>query len=277
MKTGALPNLIVIGAMKCGTTSLHRNLGLHPEIGMTERKEQNFFLRKHWERHLDAYRAVIPTGFPVRGESSPDYSKVGPNPGVPARIAASLPDVKLVYMMRDPVERTVSHWVHFFASGVEMRPLEEALADLSDDNPLIDASLYHKQLQAYLEHFPLERIHVATMEGLSADPTRTMQELFGFLGVDDRFDSPTFHDVRHPSSKKRRATAIGRLARRLVGRYQLNQLRRRAPFLDSWLRRDRVEKPEFPDALRSRLEDRFRDDVAHLRALTGLACPKWSV
>ncbi|MBW2244758.1 MAG: sulfotransferase domain-containing protein [Deltaproteobacteria bacterium] len=180
-------------------------------------------------------------------------------------------------MMRDPVERTVSHWVHFSASGVEMRPLNEALDDLSDDNPLVDASLYHKQLLAYLEHFPLERIHMATMEELAADPTRTMQELFRFLEVDESFDSPRFQNIRHPSSSKRRATAAGRLARRVFGHYRLSQLRQRAPFLDPWLRREPVEKPDLDEALRARLEDRFRDDVAQLRARTGLACPKWSV
>ena len=67
MKTGALPNLILIGAMKCGTTSLHGNLALQPEIGMTERKEQNFLPRPTWERHLDAYRTAFLAGFPICG------------------------------------------------------------------------------------------------------------------------------------------------------------------------------------------------------------------
>lgn len=273
---GRLPTLIVIGAMKAGTTSLHRHLERHPEVGMSARKELNVFLRPDWRERLDWYRAQFPTGTAVRGESSPNYSKRRAFPGVPARIAELLPDVRLVYILRDPVERIVSHYVHVVASGKESRPLEDAL-DRLEDNSLVDPSLYHAQLQEYLAWFPLSRIHVTTLEALSAEPRKEMATLFRFLGVDPGFDSPDFECVYHPSQRKRRATALGRLALRTFGPHATNRVRRMAGFVDPLLRGEPVPRPAVPDALRRRLEDRLRDDVRALRELTGLALDGWSV
>lgn len=100
-----LPNVLVIGAMKAGTTSLHRHLDLHPEIGMSERKELHLFTRPDWRQHLDWYTGHFSSAAPVQGESSPNYTKRRLFPGVPARIAAALPEVRLIYILRDPVER----------------------------------------------------------------------------------------------------------------------------------------------------------------------------
>src|SRR3712207_3189656 len=90
---GALPNLIVIGAMKCGTTSLHRYLDLHPEVAMSTAKELSFFSRP--ERYdglgVDWYKGFFDPTAAIRGESSPEYSH-GPPAGVPARIRTLVPD-----------------------------------------------------------------------------------------------------------------------------------------------------------------------------------------
>lgn len=271
-----LPNLLVIGAMKAGTTSLHRHLDLHPEVGMSARKELHLFTRPDWRQHLDWYAGHFSSAAPVRGESSPNYTKRRLFPGVPARIAAALPGVRLIYILRDPVERIVSQYVHVVAGGREHRPLEAAL-DRLEDNPLVDPSLYHAQLQAYLEHLPAQRIHLTTLEELSAEPRKAMGGVFHFLGVDPGFDSPRFGRVHHPSTRKRRATALGRLALRTLGPYHLNRLKRRAGFVDRIVRDERVERPALPDALRRRLEDRLRDDVRALRDRTGLSFEGWSV
>src|SRR5262245_43211435 len=104
-----LPNLIVIGAGKCGTTSLHLYLGLHPEISMTQQKELNFFVAElNWRRGLGWYEEQFREGTPVRGESSVAYSEYPQRQGVPERMAALVPDVNIVYCVRDPFERMVS-------------------------------------------------------------------------------------------------------------------------------------------------------------------------
>ena len=107
-----LPNLIVIGAAKCGTTSLHEYLDLHPEVAMSREKELDFFVEeKHWGRGVEWYAAQFEDA-PVRGESSPSYTAYPRYRGVPERIRRVVPDAKLVYLVRDPVERIVSHFVH---------------------------------------------------------------------------------------------------------------------------------------------------------------------
>ena len=107
----ALPNLIIIGGLKCGTTSIHHYLGLHPEIHMSKPKELNFFVEElNWDLGLDWYRGRFDDRFAVRGESSPHYTNLPYFEGVPERIHEHIPDAKLIYMVRDPISRILSHW-----------------------------------------------------------------------------------------------------------------------------------------------------------------------
>jgi hypothetical protein len=275
---GALPNLIVIGAMKCGTTSLHWYLDLHPQVVMSRPKEVDFFLvgRELSSRDIEGYRSRFPADAPVRGESSPRYTKKGIHNGVPERIFRVLPDAKLVYILRDPIERLVSHYVHQWATRVEVRTFEDALDNL-EDNRFVDPSLYHRQLSAFLEFYPLSQIHVATLEQLKTHPKRTMRGIFDFLNVETSFVSPRFQRVEHPSSRKRRVTAAGQLARKTLGRHRVQRLRNRVPLDGLLYEAEPVSRPTPSDHLRQRLEDRLRNDVRELRALTGLAFDGWSL
>ena len=116
--TGALPNLIVIGAQKCGTSGLHYYLGLHPEISISNPKELNFFIaERNWPRGLDWYRAQFDATAPVRVEASPNYTAYPQHKGVPERMAEVVPDARLIYIVRDPIERIAAHWVHNYSKG----------------------------------------------------------------------------------------------------------------------------------------------------------------
>ena len=128
---GALPNLIVIGAQKCGTSGLHYHLGLHPEISMSKPKELNFFIE---ERDLAPRRRLVQAAIStpdaaVRGEASPNYTAYPQHLGVPERIHSIVPDVRLIYMLRDPLDRIAAHWVHNYAKRREKGDLRvDALA-----------------------------------------------------------------------------------------------------------------------------------------------------
>ena len=101
-----LPNLIVIGAPKGGTTSLHHYLGAHPDVFMSRRKELGLFDREDWRDRVEWYERQFPDrprGY--AGESSPAYSMHPTVAGVPERIHELLPDARLIYLVRDPVER----------------------------------------------------------------------------------------------------------------------------------------------------------------------------
>src|ERR1700761_6059402 len=102
----AMPNLIIIGGLKCGTTSIHHYLGLHPGIQMSKPKELNFFVEElNWDLGLDWYASRFDSAFKVRGESSPHYTNLPRFRGVPERIKEHVgDDVRLLYMVRDPIK-----------------------------------------------------------------------------------------------------------------------------------------------------------------------------
>src|SRR5688500_4466677 len=121
---GAPPNLIVIGGLKCGTTSLHHYLNLHPQIAMSRPKELNFFVEElNWELGTDWYTSHFDPAADVRGETSPHYTNRPRFEGVAERIAESAPGARLIYMVRDPIKRLLSHYVHNVAGGYEQRSL----------------------------------------------------------------------------------------------------------------------------------------------------------
>src|SRR5690242_11569113 len=127
-----LPTFLVIGAMKAGTTSLYEYLRAHPQIFMATPKELHFFPEsKHWGDGVDWYTAHFEAGRDdaVRGEISPSYSQADQFPGVAARVAQVVPDAKIVYLVREPVARAQSMYLHEVASGRERRPIEQALRE----------------------------------------------------------------------------------------------------------------------------------------------------
>lgn len=224
--SGALPNLIVIGAMKCGTTALHRCLDLHPDIAMSEPKELNFFcgpkrpsgegersrwLAGNWHRGVGWYAAQFRPA-PVRGEASPGYTSPS-FPEAAERMARVVPEARLVYAVRDPVGRAVSQYLHHSSEGAEKRPIGEALLD--PESQYLGRSRYYARLEPFLARFPRERIFICSQEDLSARCRRTLRELYRFAGVDDSFWSPALEAPRH--APRGALTALDEpLRRRLV-------------------------------------------------------------
>ena len=109
----ARPNLFVIGAMKSGTTTLHEYLGSHPEICMSDRKEPGYFVEEYgWSNGVDWYLRQFSGDGKEKylGESTTDYTKLPRFKGVARRIAEFNPGAKIMYLLRDPIERTISHY-----------------------------------------------------------------------------------------------------------------------------------------------------------------------
>jgi hypothetical protein len=270
---GALPNLLVIGAMKCGTTSLHRYLRLHPDIEMSAPKELNYFVEQlQWGLGPEWYRSHFDPRARIRGESSVHYTNFPRFDGVPARIHKLMPEVRLVYMVRDPIERMLSHYVHNRAGGYERLPAEEAL---SRPSSYVDRSRYFLQLERYLEHFDPSQILITTQEDLNVRRRETLARVFAFLGVDAAFDSPQFErEWETGQGKGRRFSVLDRLAR-LPGMRVFDKSYDHLPENVLWLieriayspRGGAIEKPEISEELREQLRQTFRPDVAQLEAL----------
>lgn len=240
---GALPNLIVIGAMKCATTALHAYVDAHPDVAMAWPKELNFFVgdeaphddwhRGNWHRGVDWYTQHFDPRAPVRGEASPAYTSPS-FPQAAERMAALVPDARLVYLVRDPVDRAVSQYRHHVAEGTERRPLANAVLDPASQ--YLSRSRYHERLAPFLDRFPPERIALVLQEDLLARRRETLARLYRFAGVDDTYWPDAASELLH----------VGNGAR---------------PVLD----------PE----LEARLVHELAPDVERLRALTGRPLAEW--
>ncbi len=272
-----LPGVIVIGAMKCATTSLHYYLDLHPDIAMAPEKELHFFVaERNWSRGLAWYEGQFAGGAALHGESSTSYSRFPEYAGVPARMHSVVPGARLIYIVRDPIERIVSHYVHEYAAGREQRSLPEALADL-EKNPYLDTSRYGLQLEQYLEFYPRERILVLTAEDLRARRRETIRRAYRFLGVGDRVHDPRFALLKHRSRDKRRLRPAGAklawMTETAFARRLRPAVRRSAWRMLSYPFSSRVETPALEPDLRRRLEDALGSDAERFERLTGAAWP----
>jgi hypothetical protein len=278
---GALPNLLVIGAPKCGTTSLHYYLGLHPEVYMSTPKELNFFQDPDCLDKLDLYASLFDKRSPVRGESTANYTRHPMIPGIPERISAALPDVKLIYVVREPVQRAVAHFVEAATYGSERRTFEEAFADLDDPyNLYVATSRYASQIERFLECFSPDDLLIVDHTDLRHRRAETMQQIFRFVGVDDRFTSRDFDRTLNLTGKKRTLGAAGRWIRQTPPARAAVRLppRFREPLLRPVRRMlsDPVEIPSPDSRLRERLAHALEDEVSRLRELTGKPFAGWS-
>jgi hypothetical protein len=277
-----LPNLIVIGAAKCGTTSLHEYLDQHPEISMSGEKELYFFVE---EKNLDKGRAWYESQFdaaaPVRGESSPGYSAFPLYRGVPERMADTIPEAKIVYLVRDPIERIVSHYTHRTVNWPDMATLAETLAPGGLRDWLVTPSRYWLQLEQYFKWFPAEQILVVDSDELRDRRHETLARIFEFVGVDMSFRSPEFERTHNSATGRTRITSSGRklssVLERTLGPASAQALRRRAPRALKSAFTSEVDPPVLPDSLRRELEYELRGEVEQLREHTGLAFASWSL
>jgi hypothetical protein len=257
-----LPDFLVIGAEKCGTTSLYEALSSHPDVHPARRKEPHYFDYQH-ARGETWYRAWFPfvwmralrtirRGRFLTGEASPDYIF---HPHAARRAHALLPEAKLIAILRDPVLRAFSHHQQQMRKGRETLSFEEAierepdrvdapLARMARDEALAVESVtrfsylargrYAEQLERWLAHYPRERLLVLFSEELSKQPAETLRRAFAFLGVDPD------------------GVAIDAAPRRNVGGYE----------------------GTIEPSLRRRLDDSFAPHDARLHTLLGVQ-PAW--
>lgn len=275
---GALPNAIVIGAQKCGTSTLHYYMGFHPEISASEPKELNFFIaERNWELGLDWYRGHFDPAATVRLESSPNYTAWPHHEGVPERMAQVLPEAKLIFLVRDPVARIEAHWVHNYAKRRERGTVLETITHPNTTYML--RSRYFMQLERFLEHYRREQILVLEQDDLRDRREVTLRQVFEFVGVDPEFDHRSFNVVRHRTARKRRASRAGMK----VQEWSRTPWGKRVPkvlwnYAEAGLRLSRpIERPNLRDQLPGDVLEALREDALRLRELTGRDFASWSI
>jgi len=276
-----LPNLLIIGAVKSGTSSLHYYLDTHPEIKMSRKKELYYFVEsRNWYRGVDWYSSNFSRNAKIAGESTPGYTLFPKLKGVPKRIYDLIPDVKFIYIIRDPIERAISHYIANFSSGGENRPFHVVFEYL-DKNPFIFPSLYAMKLDQYLPYFDGSQIHIISLEKLQKNPQVTMQKVFRFLEIDDYYYSNKFNTILNPSKNKRRKNKVGMFFKRvsetkLAGIFS-HEFRRKVGKIVYTPFSKEIPRPVLDSNLRQRMVEYFQEDVNKLRKLTGSRFDEWSI
>jgi hypothetical protein len=272
-----LPNLIVIGAQKCGTSGLHYYLGLHPDVSVSEPKELNFFIaERNWPRGVEWYAGRVDPSAPVRVDASPNYTAYPQHKGVPERMASVVPDARLLYIVRDPIERIAAHWVHNYSKG---RHHGDPEAILKPKASYIDRSRYAMQLERFLEHYPSERVLVLDNQDLRHRRDETLRRVFEFAGADPGFTDRRFASERHKTERKTRLTPLGRRIEARRGQAPRSELSTKGwAFARSyWPFGLRIERPRIREALTDDVLELLRDDARRLEELTGLEFRHWSL
>ncbi len=272
-----LPNLIVIGAQKCGTSGLHYYLGLHPEVSISTPKELNFFIaERNWPRGLDWYRGRFDATARVRVDASPNYTAYPQFEGVPERMAGLVPDARLIYIVRDPIARIAAHWVHNYSKGRHDGAPE---AILSPTASYIDRSRYAMQLERFLAVYPREQILVIENEDLRVRRDETLRTVFEFAGADAAFTDKRFTSERHKTARKTRLTALGVRIDRRHARGQRSDLSTKAWAVARgyWPLGVRIERPSIREAIPDEVIEELRADARRLGELTGRDYAHWSL
>ncbi|MEQ8998168.1 MAG: sulfotransferase [Coleofasciculus sp. B1-GNL1-01] len=278
-RTGNLPNLIVIGTQKGGTSSLHYYLSLHPQIYMCREKELDFFIaQRNWERGVEWYKKNFVGEAKIYGESSPNYTDYPRYAQVPKRMHSIVPEVKIVYILRDPIKRIISHYMHWYSAGLENRSLSDALRNI-ESSRYTRRCLYYMQLEQYLNYFAKSNIFIMTSEDLYNKPQKIMQKLFTFLEVDNSFYDHKLSRIHHNSSNKRRNNALGKsLEKSPLGEtieHLPRPIREKAKTLLYFPFSQKVQRPTLDKTLEAELIDYLRPDINRLRDYTGLAFEDW--
>jgi hypothetical protein len=289
-----LPNFVVVGTAKGGTTALYWYLAEHPEVFMSPVKETNFFawnvgaggrllygdpdVHRFPVKTLEEYEALFDGAGEARaiGEASPLYLE---SPQAAGRIQQLLPEARIVCTLRHPVDRAYSDYLMYIRRrGRPLDPARDLTAGAAwarPDSRWMQVSRYHAQLARYYELFPRERIHVLLFDDIKKGAAAATQGVYRFLGVDPDF-AP---DVGTPHAAG--GVPSSHLLEGLLTRSSLSTaLRRWVPVgAANWVRRLRArtlkKAPALPPALRRELTGHFRDDIASTSKLIGRSLEHW--
>ena len=266
------PDFIVIGAMKSATTTLHEQLARQPGIFMCHPKEPNFFSDDEtYARGWDWYGSLFrPAGTAeLRGESSTHYTKLPTYPRTIERMARDLPRLRLIYVMRHPIDRLISHYVHEVTVG----RVAEGLGEAIECHPeLIDYGRYGMQLQPYLEAYGPRAVLPVFFPRLVADSQAELERIGRFLDCEAPLRWDEALEPQNQGWARLRPSPVREV---LVQAPVLTTIRqrvvpRRLSESIKGLWRARIEPPRLTSSLRERLREVFDADLAQLGSWLGI-------
>lgn len=274
-----MPDFVIIGAMKCATSTLHDQLARVEGVSMSEPKEPNFFSDElNWAKGIGWYESLF-DAMPesdLKGESSTHYTKLPTYPLCVSRMLEHIPDGKLIYVMRDPIDRIVSHYIHEWSQRVieDGCPIDEAIERYPI---LVEYSRYAMQLSPYVEKWGTDRILPVFFERLMSNSQSEFERVGRFLGIttEMRWDTD---DAKNVSSQRQRR---GPIVNAILGNRMMQVARRtlmpeslRAKIRSRWTMK---ERPVLSDASIKRLHALLDPDMRQLGAWLGrdLTCASY--
>ncbi len=299
------PDFFLIGVPKAGTSALHAALALHPHLFMSKVKEPKYYMcgdspppaykgpgdahsNQEWiwqrERYLDLFEEA-PEGT-LRGESTPFYLY---NRDARRRIAADRPDAKLIVVLRDPVDRAYSNWMHLWMDGLE--PRGDVVEAVRHEQKRIDngwapfwhysaLGMYGRQVKDLFDHFPSEQVLLLRYKSLVDSPDEVLQRVFDFLGVEGQEIDDIPSDNSRPFVRDGvRARTVGPVIRAgaTVGAFLPPQVWRTVskPLISQLHRGGDTARPKLTPEQRAALLQPHLEDIALLEEVTGESFEQW--
>jgi hypothetical protein len=289
-----LPNFVIIGAAKAGTTALYWYLAEHPAVFMSPVKETNYFaygldaegrllygdpdVHRFPVKSLSEYEQLFTNvgGAVAVGEASPIYLEC---PQAAGRIRELLPAARILCSLRQPVERTYSDYLMYLRRrGRRFDPTRELTATAGwahPDSRWMQVSRYSQQLERYFAAFTREQIHVLLIDDFKPSPLRAVQDVYRFINVDPAF-VPDF-DTPHAPGGMPASTLLEGF---FTGSAIMSAVKPWVPVrAANWIRRLRTrnmrQPPALPPALKQELTAHFRDDIARTSQLIGRSLDHW--
>jgi hypothetical protein len=282
-----LPDFLIIGAMKAGTTSLSRDLQANPDIHFPSVKEPHFLANdnvltsagrsryeKLFSRARDSQR---------RGEASTGYTKLPSIQGVPRRARQLLGrDAKCIYLVRDPIDRAISHHFHMYRSGDLSIGIDQASRCIPD---LVNYGSYAMQLKSWQQEFDANNFHIVRFEDYIASRRDVVADVCRFLNIEPQTQSLDPDVVHNDGQSAATPIPLFRSLVRGVTRSQWYKLhvhprtpqRLREVLKPAVMRKTHTRPPPPSEDTLKYLADRFRADAEQLRLMTNRQQPLWDL
>lgn len=296
-----IPGFIIAGAPRAGTTSLYHYLRQHPQVCMSRIKETDFFAFVAAKAE-SAYEITSPNPWPVTswkqyqamfdcpssrwacGEASPRYLYT---PGVPRQIKERLPDVKLIFILRNPIERAYSSFLKNVREGIETRPFRNAYMEemhrpgrvIRSDKTYLRAGLYFQRLSEYFDYFDRAHVLACFYDQLKNEPARLLKAVHEFIGVNPDFKTDTSVKFNKSAPFLIKDSTTRRNIKSITGRMQGLLPQRLYFFLLKLQQRINARfvspYPELNGDDRLILRDYFSNDVEKLQKMLGRDLSAW--
>lgn len=268
--------LLIVGAMKCGTTSLFYYLSEHPSICPCSQKEPNFFANdQNWSKGFSWYQSLWdfePSKHLVAMESSTHYTKMPDFPNASERISKVGQNVnfKFIYVMRDPIERIESQYTHGLQKNwpSTQQPVEQGISKHS-----LELSKYAKQIDEYYKRFSSEDILLLNFEDLKLDPLGLLKNVCLFLNIDDSFQFARTNKVTNISTEKIIDSPVW-TAIEPIAQYWPWRLRKS---VRSTLGKKVGDKVKLSDGQKAFVLNELNDDLYKLKFSYGIDISRWGI